>query len=66
MAIGRDNASIPTKCIAQMPIPIAKPPPRSQANAGQPDVERMRNASVRAVYEARIATATETKIRPWW
>ena len=57
---------MPTKCIAQMPTPMAKPPPTSQAQAATPAASRMRIASVSAVYDASMATSSESRTKPWW
>jgi hypothetical protein len=55
---------MPTKCIDQMPTPMAKPPPSSQAHATRPVAARSCTASASAVYEAKIATTIEAATRP--
>ena len=57
---------MPMKCMAQMPKPMAKPPPTSQARAASSVATRMRSASVSAVYEARIATRSDISTRLEW
>ena len=49
ISIGSISASMPTKCIAQIPMPIATPPPTSHAGAACLLATRMRNANVNAV-----------------
>jgi hypothetical protein len=36
MRIGSENASMPTKCMDQMPAPMAKAPPSSHRRAARP------------------------------
>src|SRR6476646_7498570 len=52
MAMGSRNASMPMKCIDQMPMPIAKAPPSSQETAAAPEEAMMRDARSSAVYDA--------------
>ena len=51
---------MPIKCMAQMPTPMAKPPPSSQTSATRPVEEATRPAISSAVNEASIATSIET------
>ena len=62
--MGSDSASMPTKCIDQMPVPMAKPPPKSQSHATRPLAPRSRSAKVSAVYDARMATTIDETTRP--
>src|ERR1700679_1425136 len=57
---GRLNASIPTKCIDQMPMPMATDPPASHHHLEDcPCAPAIRPAISRAVNEASIAISTE-------
>ena len=51
---------MPMKCIDQMPMPIAKAPPRSQETAAAPVEAVRREARSSAVYEASTATRNES------
>ncbi len=62
---GRLKASMPMKCIDQMPIPMANAPPRSQDTAAAPVDAVMREARSSAVYEARAATRNESRTSQW-
>jgi hypothetical protein len=55
------SASMPMKCIDQMPVPMAIPPPTNQAVAATPLDAVIRDARLSAVYEASDATKTETR-----
>ena len=61
IGIGRRNASIPTKCMAQMPEPIATAPPRIQANRERPAASVTRPARLSAEYDATLATSIDTR-----
>src|SRR5690606_22056435 len=52
IGIGSLNASMPMKCIDQIPVPIAIAPPISQAMAVRPDADATRPAMLSAVYDA--------------
>ena len=58
-AIGSEKASMPTKCIDQMPLPMAKAPPPSQSLDGTPSLRATRAERLSAVWETKIATATD-------
>ena len=60
ISIGSWKASIPTKCMAQMPEPIAIAPPTVQASMVRPFDCATRPARLSAEYEAAIATRIET------
>ena len=60
MGIGRLKASIPMKCMDQMPMPIENAPPISQSWAERPLEAVMRVARSSAVYDAKIATMIES------
>ena len=62
--MGRLNASIPRKCIDQMPTPIEKAPPTSHARALFPLDAVMRVVRSSAVYDASMATSIDTATRP--
>ncbi|KAG1467096.1 hypothetical protein G6F57_013154 [Rhizopus arrhizus] len=58
--MGRLKASMPMKCIDQMPRPMAKPPPsRHHQAAPLPGAVTVRPAIASAVYEAITATSNE-------
>ncbi len=57
--MGSENASMPMKCIDQIPPPIATAPPPSQRRADERFAFDTRTARLSAVYETRIATITE-------
>ena len=57
--MGSENASMPMKCIDQIPPPIAIAPPPSQRRADERFAFDTRTARTSAVYETRIATITE-------
>ncbi|MNS84465.1 hypothetical protein D3C72_1182940 [compost metagenome] len=62
MGMGRVNASMPTKCMDQMPMPMANAPPASQYfAAGSPLAALTRLAMPSAVYDARMATPRDTR-----
>lgn len=62
MSMGRLKASMPTKCMAQIPMPIANAPPDNQYRAaGRPLAARTRFAMPNAVYDARTATPRDTR-----
>ena len=53
---------MPTKCMAQIPMPIANAPPDNQYRAaGRPLAARTRFAMPNAVYDARTATPRDTR-----
>src|SRR3954468_2037088 len=58
--IGRENASMPTKCIDQMPQPIATAPPVSHRRAGRWFALDTREERLSAVYETNTATTMES------
>ncbi|MNL83014.1 hypothetical protein D3C87_2105510 [compost metagenome] len=59
--MGRRKASMPTKCMDQMPAPIATPPASSQRAAVRRGwVADTRDAMSSAVNEARMATRMES------
>jgi hypothetical protein len=58
-AIGSEKASMPMKCIDQTPLPIASAPPMSHSLDGTPFERATRADKRRAVWETRIATATD-------
>jgi hypothetical protein len=55
----RSIASMPIKCMAHTPMPIAIPPPASQTRAATPSLPATRAAIFSAVYAARMATTKE-------
>src|SRR5258708_38874575 len=55
MGIGRLNASMPMKCMDQMPMPMAKAPPSSQEAAAAPVEAAMREGGARRVRAGGIA-----------
>src|ERR1700761_6850019 len=59
MGTGRLKASMPMKCIDQMPMPIATDPPTSHHLDAFPWASVTRPAISSAVYEASIAISTE-------
>ncbi|MNQ64030.1 hypothetical protein D3C85_784340 [compost metagenome] len=62
MGMGRLKASMPTKCMDQIPMPMANAPPASQYRAaGSPCEARTRLAIPNAVYDARMATPRDTR-----
>src|SRR5882724_12761340 len=61
-AIGKERASMPTKCIDQMPQPIDTAPPASQSCAvGLCVLLATRADRFRAVWETNMATAIERR-----
>src|ERR1700678_4003264 len=58
-AIGSEKASMPIKCIDQMPQPIASEPPLSQSFDGTPSLRATRAERLSAVWDTKIATATD-------
>src|SRR5437867_1927137 len=56
---GKRQASIPVKCIDQMPKPIAVAPPISQALRTQPLAAVTRPPRSSAAYDAEMAITTE-------
>src|SRR5690348_1639553 len=59
--IGRLNASMPTKCIDQMPTPMATAPPSSHSLCADPLPEAAtRVAMSRATYDAMTATTYDS------
>ncbi len=62
---GRLNASMPMKCIDQIPVPIEKAPPHSHQRAATPLDEVIRLAKSSAVYDANIATSSERRTSQW-
>jgi hypothetical protein len=59
IGIGRCSASIPMKCIDQMPVPMAQAPPISQYLAVRGDAAVRRLARSRATYDASTAMTYE-------
>ena len=60
-AMGSEKASMPMKCIDQMPLPIASAPPMSHNRLeGAAFVRATRAERLRAVCETNIATATDS------
>ena len=59
MAIGSENASMPKKCIDQMPVPRTTDPPNHQRRASVRLPLCMRLARSRATNEAKTAMAIE-------
>src|SRR6185437_13228816 len=57
--IGSEKASIPMKCMDQMPEPMATAPPMAQRRAAGPFERATRDARFSAVYETKTATATD-------
>ncbi|MCY1373894.1 hypothetical protein D9M69_611950 [compost metagenome] len=57
------NASMPIKCIDQMPMPMATAPPAVHKCTARPLAVAMRPVRSSAVYEARIATQSEMMTR---
>src|SRR6185437_1806064 len=57
--IATEKASMPMKCIDQMPMPIEAAPPSSQSIPARRSAPATRSVSLSAVYETRIATMTE-------
>ena len=60
---GRLKANMPTKCIDQMPPPMAIAAAASQAPRARPDVARIRVARSSAVYEASAAISIDSATR---
>jgi hypothetical protein len=60
ISIGRWNASMATKCMLQIPLPMATLPPSNQASRARPRAAATRAASVSAVYDAPIAISIES------
>jgi hypothetical protein len=58
--IGSEKASMPTKCIDQMPQPMATAPPVSHSLAGRWLALDTREDRLSAVYETKTATTTES------
>src|SRR5690242_230574 len=56
----RRKASMATKCMLQMPVPMATLPPESHASRARPRAAVTRPASVSAVYDAQIASRIES------
>ena len=54
------KASMATKCIDQIPMPIATAPPASQTRWARPHVAAIRPANWNAVYDAMIAITTDS------
>src|SRR6185312_104790 len=54
-----EKASMPMKCIDQMPMPIEAAPPSNQSSPARRSAPATRSVSRSAVYETRIATMTE-------
>src|SRR5665213_2035201 len=63
-SIGSVSASMPTKCMLQMPTPIASATPSSHSARARPVLAKMRPARSSAVYDARIAMTTESTTSP--
>src|SRR5262245_4432077 len=59
--MGRLSASIPMKCMDQMPVPMETAPPASHARAAAPLEAVILEARSSAVYDANDATQTETR-----
>ena len=59
MGTGSRYASIPTKCMLQMPMPSATLPPASHAMRKRPYAALTRAESASAVYDARMAIRME-------
>ena len=55
-AMGNENASMPTKCMDQMPVPMATEPPIHQDRATPRSLVRTRFARSSVTYEAKLAT----------
>jgi hypothetical protein len=58
-AMGSEKASMPMKCIDQIPLPMASAPPSSHSRDSAPRVRTTRTESPRAVCETKMATATD-------
>jgi len=58
-AIGSEKASMPMKCIDQMPQPMATAPPPSQSRPDDPVIRATREDNRSAVWETNTATATD-------
>lgn len=52
---------MPTKCMAQMPVPMANAPPAIHQRAAWRGALDTRSARLSAVYEARMATRTDSR-----
>src|SRR5882724_8985166 len=57
--MGNEKASMPTKCMDQMPVPIAIEPPIHHDNATPRSLLRTRLARSSVTYDAKLATMTE-------
>src|SRR6185312_10828587 len=58
--MGSEKASMPMKCMDQMPEPIATAPPTAQMRAAGPFERATRDARLNAVYDTNTATATDS------
>jgi hypothetical protein len=58
-AMGSEKASMPMKCIDQIPLPIASAPPTSQSRDNVPCARATRAESRSAVCDTKMATATD-------
>src|SRR5579862_7445872 len=61
--MGRENASMPMKCMAQMPVPMAREPPDSHSHEREPGARATRADRRSAVWETTMATRTERTTR---
>lgn len=59
MGMGNRKASMPRKCMAQIPIPMAAEPPNSQRRATLSGDFATRPAMSNAVYDAKMAVISE-------
>ena len=60
---GSRNVSMPTQCIAQMPMPMAVAPPLSQSVRATPRAEVTPPARSSAAYDAIVAISADTTTR---
>ncbi len=59
--IGKDRASMPMKCIDQMPQPMATAPPPTHRRIDEPPTREIREESRSAVWETNTATAIDRR-----
>ena len=62
--IGSERASIPMKCMDQMPHPMATAPPKAHSR-DWPLARATREDRPSAVYETNTATATDSRTSQW-
>ena len=62
--MGSEKASMPTKCMHQMPVPMVSEPPTNQVMATRRSWLRTRLAKSSATYEANMAISTEAVTTP--